>query len=153
MASFIPCPDCKATVQVGNGGKVKRHGNCPCVRISVEELSAAKSVIEEIIAEAKRNPAKGISESVPDLELPSSRPFPTAVLPPDPTGVKMPLAKRKQIEKERAKVFAARRAWVKANKQAKRDLIAELDAEQKPYKAPGVRSIVSGGAPSLGKKR
>ena len=153
MASFIPCPECNQTIQVGNGGKVKHHGKCPCVRISIEELNAAKSVVEDIIADAKRNPAKGIAETVPDFESPSSRPFPTAVLPPDPHGMKMPVAKRKQIEKERAKVFAARRAWVKANKQAKRDLIAELDAEQKSYKAPGVRSIVSGGAPSLGRKR
>ena len=52
MASFIPCPDCKATVQVGNGGKVKRHGNCPCVRISVEELSVALSAIPALMNSA-----------------------------------------------------------------------------------------------------
>lgn len=153
MASFIPCPVCKQTVQVGSGGKVKRHGNCSCVRISIEELNAAKTVIEGIIAEAKRNPAKGISESVPDFLPPTVLPFPNAVLPPDPSGKKMPTSERKRIEKERAKIFAARRAWVKANKQAKRDLKAELDSEIKPYKAPGVRSIVSGGSPTLGKKR
>lgn len=156
MAALIPCSGCKKVVFVGPKGRVGKHDNCSVIKMTSDQIQKGKQQIESALSFGKSNPAGKLPKLKTGVALKKRNPLSGAEFPkdklPDLPGRNASADQKKRIEKERARIFALRSAWVKQNKSQAQKMRSELDLELPKMKLPGVRKIVQGGSPGLGKR-
>ena len=156
MSALIPCFGCKKVVFVGPKGRVERHKNCTVLKMTPEQIQKGKQQIEGALTFGKSNPAGKLPKlNKRETQIKRSplqgTEFPKDKLP-DLPGRNASAEQKRRIEKERARIFALRSAWVKQNKSQAQKMRSELDLELPKMNLPGVRKIVQGGSPGLGKR-
>jgi hypothetical protein len=152
MAFLITCPTCGELTVAQANGALTPHSKCKRKNITSKQYTDAVAKIKESLAYGKANPAGKLPKTKPQISaeqisLAKKRTVSTA-------GTKNLSSKdRDRIEKEQIAQFQARQALIKSNRHKADKLRKELDSELKPLRHPGVTSIVSGGLPSIGKKK